>query len=296
MKIAVTGVGGFVGGATANHLAEHGHEVLGISRSRGSWSGPFVAWDITTPAPSLTECEAVVHCAALADDWASRSRAFAVNVEGSRAVRRAFARARFVHVSTSSVYDARVATVNATEAAPTGRFLSAYSESKFAAEAIFADSVILRPHAVYGPGDSTLLPRLLEAVRGSRLVLPEGARVLHSLTRIDNLVEAIELGLGARAGIYNVADAHPVSLADVLRELLDRKGREDVALTSIPYRVAFGAAAVLERVHSVVGGRPRTTRYAVSQLGLERTLDLSAARAGLGFSPRESSLDGAEAW
>jgi 2-alkyl-3-oxoalkanoate reductase len=42
--------------------------------------------------------------------------------------------------------------------------------------------------------------------------------------------------------------------------------------------------------------RPRLTRYAVSQLGLERTLNLDAARAGLGFRPAPSSLEGAETW
>ena len=70
------------------------------------------------------------------------------------------------------------------------RFLSAYSATKAAAELEFAgtDAVILRPHAVYGPGDRTLLPRVIAAVRGRTLTLPEGAKVDHTLTHVDNVV------------------------------------------------------------------------------------------------------------
>jgi hypothetical protein len=83
----------------------------------------------------------------------------------------------------------------------------------------------------------------------------------------------------------------------VLKEFLARRGRGDVALASIPYRTAFAAAAALETLHSVTRrGRPRLTRYAVSQLGLERTLDLTAARERLGYRPRPTSLSGAENW
>jgi hypothetical protein len=73
-------------------------------------------------------------------------------------------------------------------------------------------------------------------------------------------------------------------------------GRADVALASIPYRTAVAAAAALEAAARVTRTRPRLTRYAVSQLGLERTLDLSAARERLGYRPRATSLDGAETW
>ena len=161
------------------------------------------------------------------------------------------------------------------------------------------DAVILRPHAVYGPGDTTLLPRLLAGIRRGRLTLPEGAAVTHTLTHIDNLVAAVilALDLSAPAGIFNVGDDAPVLLSDVLAELLAKKGRSDVTLRRIPYGTAFALASGVELAHRVSRrGRPRVTRYAVSQLGLERTLDLSAARKQLGYRPRPTSLAGAERW
>lgn len=264
MRIAVTGAAGFVGTAVATAL-EGEHEVIRYTRRE---------WDITS-GPIDGHADAVVHCAALADDWAPLARAMLVNVTGTRNVVESFPGARFIHISSSSVYDAFTPTVNRVETPPASRFLSTYSRSKAAAEGLVSD-VILRPHAVYGPGDTTLLPRLLASVRRGVLTLPNGGRVLHTLTHIDNLVQAVQLSLTGPSGIYNVGDAAPVLLSDAIA------GFTDARLRSIPYPVAYAAAGLAE----ALPGRPRLTRYAVSQLGLERTLDITKARELLGYSPR----------
>ncbi len=301
MRVGVTGASGFIGGAVATALAERGHEVTGFGRRPHGWrhpAGRYVVWDLDS-GPRADGFDAIVHSAALADDWAPIGDAMRANQLGTRTVVASAAGARIVHLSTSSVYDAFAPNVRVREdAAPVTRFLSSYSESKTAAEAelVGADAVILRPHAVYGPGDTTLLPRILAGIRGSRLVLPAGAEVTHTLTRIENLVDAVELGLRAPAGTYNVGDDTDVLLAAVLREFLARRGRGDVTITGIPYRAAFAAAGALETAARATRRRPRLTRYAVSQLGQERSLDLTAARERLGYRPRPTSLDGAERW
>jgi len=302
VRIAVTGASGFVGGAAATTLANRGHEVTGFGRTPNGWRHPrgsYEVWDIAA-GRRAGSFDAVVHSAALADDWAPRGVAMLANHIGTRNVVASFPEARIVHLSTSSVYDAFTASVKVGESsAPVSRFLSSYSESKTAAEAELEgrDAVILRPHAVYGAGDTTLLPRILSGIRGSRLVLPEGAEVCHTLTHIDNLVHAIELSLTGPSGTYNIGDDTDVLLSAVLREFLDRRGRADVTIASVPYRVAYSAAAALESAHRLSRrGRPRLTRYAVSQLGLERTLDLTAARKKLGYFPGPTTFAGAENW
>lgn len=308
MRIAVTGASGFIGAAVATALADADHEVVGFGRRAGGWSHPagsYRVWDVSTgPLRGDRDFEAVVHAAALADDWAPIDVALRVNRDGTRNVVRSFPGARVVHLSTSSVYDAFTPTVDASEEVPAARrFLSSYSASKTVAELELAgvDAAILRPHAVYGPGDTTLLPRLLAAVRsgrsGGRLVLPEGAEVRHSLTHIDNLVLAVRRALdpSSPAGTYNIADDSPVLLSVVLREFLERRG-VPARLVAVPYRRAFALAGALERAASVSGRRPRLTRYAVSQLGLERTLNLTAARTRLDYRPTPTNLSGAESW
>jgi nucleoside-diphosphate-sugar epimerase len=280
----VTGAAGFVGAAVVAHLREHGHDVLPLTRRE---------WDITTgPRPAVAD--AVVHCAALAADAAPLGDAMLVNRIGTRNVAASFPGARFVHISTASVYDAFTPSVRVREDAPPPvRFLSSYSESKVAAEAEVPDgAVVLRPHAVYGPGDRTLLPRVLAGIRRRRLVLPEGANVRHTLTHVDNLAAAVALSLTGPPGVYNIGDDTDVLLSAVLREFLSRRGRPDVAIRSIPYGAAFAAAGALERLSR----GPRLTRYAVSQVGLERTLDLGRARELLGYTPGPTTLAGAERW
>ena len=304
----MTGASGFIGGAVATALADAGHEVVGFGRRAAGWSHPagrYRVWDITDgPLRGDRDVDAVVHAAALADDWAPLALALRVNRDGTRNVVRSFPTARIVHLSTSSVYDAFTPTVEASESLPTARrFLSSYSASKTVAELELAgsDAAILRPHAVYGPGDTTLLPRLLAAVRpglsGRRLVLPEGADVRHSLTHIDNLVLAVRRALDPASprGTYNIADDTPVLLSVVLREFLERRG-VPARLVSLPYSAAFALAGTLERASRLTGRRPRLTRYAVSQLGLERTLDLTAAREKLDYRPAPTNLAGAEGW
>lgn len=298
MRIAVTGASGFVGGAVATALVARGHDVTGFGRREAGWSvGTYEQWDLAS-GPRSGDFEAVVHSAALADDWATIGDAMLANRLGTRTVVASFPGARIVHISTSSVYDAFTPTVRVQEGEPLPtRFLSAYSESKAAAESeLPVDAVILRPHAVYGPGDTTLLPRILAGIRGKRLVLPVGARVRHTLTHIDNLVQAVELSLTAPAGTYNVGDDTDVQLSAVLTEFLARRGRADATITAIPYRAAFAAAAAAETLARARGTRPRLTRYAVSQLGLERTLDLTAAREKMGYRPGPTTLAGAEGW
>jgi nucleoside-diphosphate-sugar epimerase len=304
VRIAVTGASGFIGGAVATALADADHEVVGFGRREHGWSHPharYRVWDLDAgPLRADRDFEAVVHCAALADDWAPLSVALKANRDGTRTVVRSFPGARIVHLSTSSVYDAFVPNVEVAEwAAPVRRFLSTYAESKTNAEFELAGTgaVILRPHAVYGPGDTTLLPRLIAGVRRGRLALPEGAEVRHSLTHIGNLVLAVRRALDPATprGTYNVADDSPVLLAAVLREVFERRGMR-VRIASIPYRSAFALAASLEMGARIRRRRPALTRYAVSQVGMERTLDLTAARTRLGYHPTPTTLEGAEYW
>jgi nucleoside-diphosphate-sugar epimerase len=301
MRVAVTGASGFVGAAVCRASVQAGWDVRPFGRRPAAG---VTSWDITTGSlPDPPEVDAVVHCAGSVTDWAPRAEQWAANVEGTRNVLRSFPRARFVHVSTASVYDPRRPTVAGTEDhAPIQRYPDSYSASKAEAERVVTashpDAVILRPHAVYGPGDRTLLPRVLAAVRGGRLIAVGDGTQRTSLTSVTNLAEACLLAAtSAATGVFNIADAQPVRLADALREIL--AAREIPArVTFVPLALAWPLAGLAEATHTLSRRRtpPRLTRYAVSHLAHERTLDITAARTVLGYRPRPTSFAGAADW
>ncbi|GAA3849756.1 NAD(P)-dependent oxidoreductase [Saccharothrix violaceirubra] len=294
MRIAVTGATGFVGGAVRRAAEARGWEV----HAYGSR-----AWDITTgPLADPPEVDVVVHAAAAVTDWGGAGQVRRVNVDGTRHVTRTWPRARLVHISSASVYDPFTPTVDATEdQAPVARYLTPYGATKAAAERVVAerpDTVVLRPHAVYGPGDPTLLPRVLAAIRGRSLILVGDGRTRQSLTSIDNLVDATVLACTGPPGVYNVADAEPVVLVDALRDLLRERGLGHVRTRHLPTNLAWPLATVAERVWRAArkSTPPRLTRYAISHLAHERTLDLTKARERLGYDPGPTSFAGAAHW
>src|SRR6266567_1526907 len=199
MRLAVTGASGFVGGAVCRAAVARGWHVTGFGRRSTVDFGADVdyrGWDITTgPLANPPDVDAVVHCAAAATDTGDRRDVWEANVDGTRHVLASFPWARFVHVSTASVYDPFRPTVRAPEsAAPVARYLNAYGASKAAAERLVTGAcrrgIVLRPHAVYGPGDTTLLPRLAANVRRGRLLVPGDGTTAVSLTSVDNLATA----------------------------------------------------------------------------------------------------------
>ncbi|GIH98149.1 NAD-dependent epimerase/dehydratase family protein [Planobispora takensis] len=309
----MTGASGFVGGAVCREARARGWQVHAFGRrpqvDPGHVGGaPYRSWDLLGRWPERPEVDAVVHCAGSVTDWGRPAEIWAANAAGTRNAVRAFAGARFVHVSTASVYDPFRPTVMATEdEAPVVRYVNAYGASKAAAERAAAravgGAVILRPHAVYGRGDTTLLPRVLGAVRGGRLPAVGDGRQRISLTSVGNLVRACLLAASAPAtgaplrGVFNVTDAEPVVLDDALRAILKER---DIAATPyyLPLRLAEPAAAVAETAFRLLGraSPPRLTRYAAGHLAVERTLDITAAREVLGYRPEATSFAGAAGW
>jgi nucleoside-diphosphate-sugar epimerase len=307
VKVAVTGASGFVGGRVVATLRERGHDVTAFGRRatsalRRPLTVPYVAWDITrgplTPAP---EGDAVIHCAGSVSDWGPEALFHEVNAGGTQAVLDTFrATPRFVHVSTASVYDPFAQKHRVREDAPYAqRYLNAYARSKVEAErrvrASGRPAVILRPHAIYGPDDPTLLPRLLASRRCGWLpAIGDGTNLL-SVTHVDNLVAAAVASVEGPVGdgIFNIADVEEASLETILRTLLGRLGLPQ-RIAWIPRGIAWPLGSLAERVFLAARSSrpPLLTRYLVAQLAAEYTLDLSRARELLGYRPRWTFRDG----
>jgi nucleoside-diphosphate-sugar epimerase len=290
-----------VGSHVVARLLQHGHSVTGYGR-RTDPTLPqhprfdYRRWDITS-GPIRAEADAVVHCAGSVTEWGSDADFEAANVTGTRNVLDTFRGAAvFVHISTASVYDLTAQKLGVTEDTPFAtEFVTGYSRSKVAAEKLVAaapgNSVVLRPHIVYGPGDGKILPRLIAMRRLGALVVPGDGQARLSVTHVENLTHAICKAVDRRAGheVFNIADSLTGTVDELLTSLQLAFGFEP-RIWHVPARPAWHAAAAIERLHrTVITGRaPRLTRFLVAQLALDFTIDIRRAIEGLGYVPTRS--------
>ena len=303
MRVAVTGASGFVGGAVLDLLLARGHDVVSFSR-RPVAPCPGLEhrrWDVTSgPLTDPPTVDVVVHAAAHVDEWDGWAVHRAVTVAGTRAVLSTWPAARVVLISSCSVYPLRAPRPPRqllTEDVPvTTHHLSAYSRAKAAQERLVLDrrgSVVLRPHAVHGLGDPTLLPRLERARRRGRLVCPGGADTLVHLTDVRLVakaaVAACEIPCGTK--ILNVADAQPLRLAAVATGVVDANGW-DVTPLFTGSLAAWAAALALEGPARLARAStpPPLTAYAVSHLAVSRVFDTTLLRQRLGVEPEPTDL------
>jgi nucleoside-diphosphate-sugar epimerase len=296
--LVVTGASGFCGSdiATAAHRA--GYAVVCVGRRPGP-VGTHVYWDARSDGAGTlldrlrSSCAspvaAVVHCAAAVGDFGPDEWFERVNVGGTSAVLESAAAldAPAVVVSSGSVYDHRIPTAAITEAHAQGGWVTAYGRTKAAADAIAlaAGARVLRPHAVYGPGDRHLLPRVTAAVRAGQLVLP-GPDVTLSVTHVRTLTSAALAAPRWGAGAYNIADTAPVSRDWLLGSAASAALRSPVRVRHLPARALRSLAGVLEGVAQLTSRDPVLTRYAVDQLAHPFVLDTAKARAQ-GWTPSD---------
>lgn len=292
MKIYLAGVSGSLGKHLAKDLLSHGHEVFGISRHDPNIEGiQHIKHDLRFPMHTQVSSDSIViNAAAVTRDGYSREV-----IDTNLAIAKnciMFSNGPQVFVSSSSVYDLRKASVCVREDAASGDypFLNSYSESKYLSELLYLQSgrsgYILRPHALVGPDDSTLLPRLRNSIRSGKLYLPRGGAARHEFTTFQNFSNAVNLcleNISERNSLttLNISDGVSIQLSTAIQQSLLP---EKVEIKNIPTQLAMYFARVQE-ITTPQGKEPRLSRYAVSQLAFDRSYDLELARETIGYSP-----------
>jgi nucleoside-diphosphate-sugar epimerase len=251
----------------------------------------------------VEDCEIAFHSAAKVADFGDPAEFERVNVQGTRnvvAACRAGGVRRLVHVGTEAALMAGQPLVNVDESAPLRPDSPVlYSSSKARAEEIVRgadlETVVVRPRFVWGRGDTTLLPALVEMVRSGRFRWIGGGRQLTATTHLDNTVEGLWLAAQrAPAGsVYFVTDGEPVVFREFLTAMLATQGVE-IPDKSVPPAVAGAAARAAESIWRALRrpGNPPLTRFATWVSSQECTIDISRAERELGYRPIRTREEG----
>jgi nucleoside-diphosphate-sugar epimerase len=311
----VTGGSGFIGDRLVRRLVADGRRVRALARSDDAAEKVAVAGaepvrgDLSDPAAlraGAEGCELAFHAAAAVLEWAPREAFVRANVDGTRHVLDACREAgvrRLVHVGTEAATMAGQPLVNIDETAPLRPDSKAYycATKAMAEQAVRAangdgfETVVVRPRLVWGTGDTTILPGLVNAVRSGRFRWIGGGRHRTSTAHVDNVVEGLVLGgqRGRGGEAYFVTDGDPVVFRDFITELVGTQGVE-VPDRGLPKGLAGAAAVASEGVFRALRlkGTPPLTRTAYWLSALECTIDISKAREELGYEPYRTIEDG----
>lgn len=304
MRVAVTGASGFIGRRVVEHLLTKGHKVISVGRTDPKIDGvEHKNWGVQK------KVNVVVHCAAASSDWNPSKEAGDTLSDTNLALTGAALdinpKARFILMSSASVYQTSGDGFHTVEelVADETPMLNAYSASKALSEHLTAserpdgDFYILRPRAVYGAGDTTLLPRLEEYAQGY-FILP-GKEPVGSFTNIKTLCEVVEFFVddyaGAKFGIYNVADRKAVDTHQLIVDLMEKRGHVAKPFR-LPYKIAYKSAETMENKARKKGTEPLATRYLVSQIGRDSAMNVEKLENAMGRELPETDISDAASW
>jgi len=312
VRVLVTGASGLLGRAVAASVLAAGHEVRTLQRSASKVVGATDVLGSVTDATSVDRAtagvDAIVHLAAKVSLAGDPAEFDAVNVGGTLRLLRAAAEhgvGRFVYVSSPSVAHSGSSIVgDDAEPADPLRARGDYARTKATAElmALAADSeslavVAVRPHLVWGPGDTQLVARIVERASQGRLpLLGKGAALIDS-TYIDNAASAIAAALERAPQVhgnsYVITNGEPRPVAELLDGMCRAAG-VPTPRWSVPAGLARAAGSVIEAVWRVRPGvdEPPMTRFLAEQLSTAHWFDQRRTRADLQWEPAVSLDEG----
>ena len=239
LNIAITGATGFVGKTLLPLLATAGHHLSVLVRNPSTTQFPnnirVVKGDLQNTAAlhDLTQnADVVLHIAGVVSG-VRRSDFMSANCDGTVALAHA-AKAngvkRFVHVSSLAAREPA---------------LNAYGESKNAAEkelmamAGHMQLCILRPSAVYGPGDTATLP-LLQALMSHTAFIPGSVDARFAMVHVEDVARALVASVDGATGVFELhdgSDGHTwPEMISITRQYFGTPGR----VVYIPKALAMG--------------------------------------------------------
>ena len=313
MKVLVTGGTGFTGSHLARRMIERGDEVTVLDNQPGLFAEELRNMGARVVLGSVadrdlvdrtTKGQEVVHhlAAAFRKINVPKAHYWDVNVNGTRYLCEAAVRhgvRKFVYCSTQGVHG-HVANPPGNEDSPIAPE-DYYQETKYEGEVVCRefidqglDITIIRPTAIYGPGDPGRFLMLYRLARKGRFLMFGDGETTYHPVYIDNLVDLFELAEQepeAKGRVYLGADEHYYTLNDLVRAV-GRAIGVDVRIVHLPFRPLWLAAVAVEIACMPLRITPPLFRRRVDWFRQVRAFSIERAKRELGFTPRVGLEEG----
>jgi nucleoside-diphosphate-sugar epimerase len=317
VKVLVTGTGSLLLGGIASELVRRGDDVVCLQRRPSAFIGHQNAQesladicDTEAVVAAAQGCDAIIHGAARVGVVGSQKDFYDTNVLGTRNILQATEQhniSRLVFVSTPSVAHTGDSLIGAPAGeAKIGRSRSYYAESKAIAERTVLNArnehlavVAVRPHLVWGPGDTQLVGRIVDRAASGRLAVIGTGNALVDSTYIDNAIsahiaalDALHIGSACDGKAYVVSNGEPRTVNELMRSMCESAG---VSFEPRHVSLAMGIrlGSLIERLWPLMrSSEPPLTRFVAEQLGTAHWFDQRAVQEDLGWTPHVSLDEG----
>lgn len=316
MRVLVTGGTGFTGKALVKRLLNEGHEVVALDYKEGiktdelrNWGAEVVIGSVADKAiveKSMQGVDVVQHLAAAFRELDVPNTFYHdINVGGTKNVLEAAERhnvKKFIYCSTCGVHG-NVEVPPANESAPINA-ADYYQQTKYEAEPVVHEfgkkgmnTVILRPAAIYGPGDPERFFMIFKRVNNGSFPMFGGGNTLYHPLYVENLVDAHMLAMEEGKGngeTYLIADEKylPINeLVESIGEALD----VDVKINHFPIFPLIIAGHFFEKICKPFKITPPIFPRRVDWYRQNRAFDISKAKKELGYCPKIGLKEGLKA-
>ncbi len=313
MKILVTGGTGFTGSHLVRRLLGKGHEVLSLDNQQGIVYDELTSLGANITIGTVTDravleklvpgCDIVYHLAASFRKVNLPNKVYwETNVEGTRRlleVCEANGTPKIVYCSTQGVHG-DIKNPPADENSPISPE-DYYQQTKYEGEVVADEFIqkgmdisILRPTAIYGPGDPGRFLMLFRQVKkGSFPFFGTGRTYYHPLY-VENFIDAFELAAekpGARGQTYLIADDKYYSIKEIVQEIADIM-QVDCKMPHYPFWALYTVATIVEMIYKPFPADPPLFRRRADWYRQVRAFSIDKARRDLGYEPRVGLREG----
>ena len=317
MKVLVTGTGSLLLGGIASELVRRGDDVVCLQRRPSAFIGHQNAHEVLADicdadavVAAAQGCDAIIHGAARVGVVGSQKEFYDANVTGTGNILQAAEQhniSRLLFVSTPSVAHTGDSLIGAPAGeAKIGRSRSYYAESKAIAERTVLNArnehlavVAVRPHLVWGPGDTQLVRRIVDRATSGRLAVIGTGNALVDSIYIDNAIsahiaalDALHIGSACDGKAYVVSNGEPRTVNELMRSMCESAGVPfEPRHVSLAMGIRLGS--LIERLWPLMrSSEPPLTRFVAEQLGTAHWFDQRAVQEDLGWTPQVSLDEG----